>query len=88
MWAYLFQQDEIGSISSLYVAEYTVCRILDLYLSTGNFSPWKQQSGPVIKLLDHKELQLLDAIFKNPGIYLDDLQAVIQRVCGIECFPD
>ena len=49
---------------------------------------WKQRSGPVRKLLDRKELQLLDAIFKNPGIYLDEFQAVIQRVCGIECFPE
>lgn len=28
-------------------------------------------------------LQLLDAIFKNPGIYLDVLQTVVQCVCGV-----
>ncbi len=84
MWSYLFQQEEIGSISSrLYVSEKGVPRILDLYLSTGDVSPKKQRSGPVRKLSDREELQLLDAIFENPGIYLDELQAVLQRVCGM-----
>ena len=37
------QLEEIGSISSrLYVAEKTMHRILDLYLSTANVSPRKQ----------------------------------------------
>ena len=68
-----FQQEEIGTISSrLYVAEKTVHRILYLYLLTSDVSPRKQQSGPVRKLSDCEELQLLDAIFKNPGIYLDE----------------
>ena len=84
MWAHLFQQEEIGSISShLYVAEKTVYRILYLYLSTGDVNPRKQRSGPVRELSDCEELQLLDAIFENPGIYLDELQAIIQRVCCI-----
>ena len=49
MWAYFFQQ-EIGSISNrLYVAEKTVRRILDLYLSTGDVSIRKQRSGPIQK---------------------------------------
>ena len=57
MWSYLFQQEEIGSISSrLYVSEKGVRRILDLYLSTGNVSPRKQLSGPVRKLSDREEL--------------------------------
>ena len=63
MWSYLFQQEEIGSISSwFHVSEKSVHRILDLYLPTCNVSLRKQQSGPVQKLSD-RELQLPDAIF-------------------------
>ena len=84
MWSYLFQQEEIGSISSRhYVSEKGVRRILDLYLSTGDVSPRKQRSGPVRKLFDREELQLHNAIFENPGIYLDELQAVLQHDYGM-----
>ena len=58
-------------------------RIVDLNLSTGNVSPQKQRSDSVRKLSDCENLQLFDTIFENPGIYLDELQAVIQRVCGV-----
>ena len=58
---YLFQQEEIGSISSrLHVSEKTVYSILYLYLSIGDVSPRKQRSCSVRKLSDCEELQLLD----------------------------
>ena len=60
-------------------AEFCIC----IYISTGDASPRKQRSGPVRKLSDSEELQLLDVIFENLGIYLDELQAVLQHVCGM-----
>ena len=85
VWAFLYQQEDISSISSrLYVSEKTVRRVIDLYLSSGNVCPKKQRSGPPRKLSDREDLLILDAIFENPGIYLDELQSRLKDVFGTE----
>ena len=69
MWAYFFSKKKLVVYLVIFML-LTVHRILDLYLLTSDVSPRKQQSGPVRKLSDCEELQLFDAIFENPGIYL------------------
>ena len=69
VWAYFFSKKKLVVYVVIFML-LTVHRILDLYLLTSDVTPRKQQSGPVRKLSDCEELQLFDAIFENPGIYL------------------
>ena len=52
----LFQGEDISWISSLlYISENTACRVINLYLSSGDVHPNKQCCGPLRKLSDHKD---------------------------------
>ena len=86
VWAYLYQGEDISTISSrlFYVSEKTARRVTDLYLSSGDVHPKQQRCGPLRELSDHEDLLILDAIFNNPGIHLDELQANLKRVFGTD----
>ena len=58
--------------------------MIDLYLSLGDVNPKQQRRGPLRKLSDHEDLLILDAIFDNPGIHLDELQASLKCVFGTD----
>ena len=72
--------------SHLYISEKTVhiYRVADLYLSTVSVHLKKQHCGPSKKLSDHEDLLILDAIFDHPGIHLDELQANVKHVFGMD----
>ena len=85
VWAYLYQGEDISTISSrLYVSEKTARRVIDLYLLMGNVPLKQQRCGALRKLSDYENLLILDAIFDNPGIHLDELQASLKRVFGTD----
>ncbi len=70
---------EIGR--NLYVAESTVCRILDRFERTGSVTA-NQATSRAHRLHEHDELVLIELVCDNPSIYLREIQATLQETTG------
>ena len=71
----------IGSLLSL--SEKTVSRYLTRFYQTGEVEPTLHKNGPSKILSNHEQLLLLKNIIKSPGIYLHELQHVMEEALGV-----
>ena len=66
-----------------FVCTKTVRRFVDLFLSTGDVTTEHRKRGPSKKLSETEQLILLQILFENPGIYLDEIKEKLVELSGI-----
>ena len=72
-----------GYISSLLsLSERTVYRYLSRFHQTGDVKPTPHKNGPDRLLSDYEQLIVLKSIIGDPGIYLHELQGILQDAVG------
>ena len=78
---YLTQTLSYGDIGSLLgLSERTVRRYLQQFYQTGDVEPREHKNGPNKCLSEHEQLLILKTIIRNPGIYLHEIQSIIEAV--------
>ena len=56
---------------------------MDLFLNTGDVTNEHRKPGPSKKLSEAEQLILLQILFENPGIYLDEIKEKLQELSGL-----
>ena len=56
---------------------------VDLFLNMGDVTNEHRKPGPLKKLSEAEQLILLQILFKNPGIYLDEIKEKLQESSGL-----
>ena len=83
VWHHLYKEANPEDIAeALYVSERTVRRIVALFLLTGDVAR-RPIVGRSRSLTSQEETLILDAIFENPGIYLDEVQRHLEEKVGV-----
>ena len=81
---YLTQTLSYGDIGSLLgLSERTVRRYLHQFYQTGDVEPREHKNGPNKCLSEHEQLLILKTIIRNPGIYLHEIQSIIEEAVGV-----
>ncbi len=82
VWQRIVNNRTINVIARyLYVAESTVCRILDRFERTGSVAPNQPTPRPH-RLHEHDELTLIELVCDNPSVYLREIQATLMETTG------
>ena len=79
----IYKEANLDQITELlYVPERTVWRIIALFLATGDVASGVSVGRPRT-LTGLEETLVLNAIFENPGIYLDEVQWYLEEKAGV-----
>ena len=70
--------------SALCISESTVYRIFHLFQQTGDVVPCTRRYGRHPLFGAHEQLVLLRLILENVGIYLHELQEMLQDILGLK----
>ena len=84
VWSYLYRGQDIEEVAEqFFVCTRTVRRFVDLFLNTGDVTTEHRKPGPSKKLSETEQLILLQILFENPGIYLDEIKEKLQESSGL-----
>jgi len=86
IWAYYRPTNHLSQreISNQFnVSERTVHRYLQLFRQTGDIQVKHRNNGPDKLLGNYKQLILLRLVFLNPGVYLHELQEMLNDDYGV-----
>ena len=82
-WQSIYQEANPGEIAvSLYVCERTVRRIISHFLATEQVASGINIGRPTA-LISLEETLILNVIFENLGIYLDEVQTYLEKKPGM-----
>ena len=82
VWSYRGQDiDEVAE--QFFLCTRTMRRFVDLLLNTGDVTNEHRKPGPLKKLSEAEQLILLQILFENPGIYLDEIKEKLQELSGL-----
>ena len=73
-----------GSTSYMVFSSYEIQRYLTLFHQTGDVKPASWRNGAQRLLGDLEQLRLLQIILRNPGIYLHEVQLLLEEAYGIK----
>lgn len=71
IWRHFLQGKSIGDIArEMYLGKRTIARYIRKFRATGEISPTIQRHGPLPFLSDFEQATILEALLRNPSMYI------------------